>query len=180
MILLNLKKCILCKAKLWSSRFPEYFKVFDKLWSKGKVSSSWELTATEVEEKDGFKIFKVFEFISNCLLGTSKTPAVPGAGVLQYAEVEEALEKDIANLDIENEEMEDKELRKDNKNKNVNIAEENVNSTIVEDVAENVTEEPVQNNKENNTEIASLTDCDLFRKIAKACKDKTDCNWGIY
>lgn len=180
------KKCILCKAKLWSSRFPEYFKVFDKLWSKGKVSSSWELTATEVEEKDGFKIFKVFEFISNCLLGTSKTPAVPGAGVLQYAEAEEnyeaelaeALEKDIANLDIENEEMEDKELRKDNKNKNVNIAEENVNSTIVEDVAENVTEEPVQNNKENNTEIASLTDCDLFRKIAKACKDKTDCNWG--
>ncbi len=28
------KKCILCSAKLWSSRFPEYFKVLDKLWEK--------------------------------------------------------------------------------------------------------------------------------------------------
>ena len=119
------------------------------------------------------------------MLGSAKTPCVPGSGVLQYAEVEEnyeaelaeALEKDIANLDIENKEMEEKELQKDNENKNVNIAEENVNSTIVEDVAENVTDEPVNDDK-NEPEIASLTDYDLFRKIAKACKDKTDCNWG--
>lgn len=181
------QKCILCKAKLWTSRYPEYFNVFDKLWNNGKLSTSWELTATDVEEdENGNKIYKVFEYIGLALLGSAKTPCVPGSGVLQYAEVEEnyeaelaeALEKDIANLDIENKEMEEKELQKDNENKNVNIAEENIGSTIVEDVAENVTEEPVQNNKENNTEIASLTDYDLFRKIAKACKDKTDCNWG--
>ena len=111
------QKCILCKSKLWTSRYPEYFKIFDKLWNNGKLSTSWELTATDVEEDDnGNKIYKVFEYIGLALLGSAKTPCVPGAGVLQYAEVEEnyeaelaeALEKDIANLDIENEEMEDK------------------------------------------------------------------------
>ena len=44
-------KCILIKAKLWTSRFPEYFKVFDKLWEDGNISSSWELTATEILKK---------------------------------------------------------------------------------------------------------------------------------
>ena len=33
-------KCILIKSKLWTSRFPEYFKVFDKLWEDGNISSS--------------------------------------------------------------------------------------------------------------------------------------------
>ena len=158
------QKCILCKAKLWTSRYPEYFKVFDKLWNKGKLSTSWELTATNVEEDDnGNKIYKVFEYIGLALLGSSKTPAVPGAGVLEYAELEEnydtelasALEKDIANLDINYAEKED-----------LNLADK-----------EKKEKENIKDNTEN-TEIASLTDNDLFRLIGEKCRKKIGCTWG--
>ena len=156
-------KCILIKAKLWSSRFPEYFKVFDKLWKKGTISSSWELTASDIEEKDGFKFYKVFEFIGNCILGTGHVPCVPGAGVVEYAELEEnydtelacALEKDIANLDINYAEKED-----------LNLADK-----------EKKEKENIKDNTEN-TEIASLTDNDLFRLIGEKCRKKIGCSWG--
>lgn len=183
------KKCILCKAKLWSSRFPEYFKVFDKLWEMGRISSSWELTATKVEEKDGFKIYKVFEFISNCLLGSSKVPAVKQAGVIEYAELEndydlelaEALEKDIADLDIDDEEKEEVDLAEKTKNdtpvedtaskdlsllKTVNETEENKNTEIAEHESE-TTESSTES--ETKAETASLTDRDLYRRITDAC-----------
>ena len=131
------KKCILCTAKLWSSRFPEYFKVFDKLWEQGKISSSWEMTATKIEKKGEFKIYRIFEFIGNALLGSGHTPAVPGAGVIEYAELDdfeaelaEALEKDMAGLDIET--IQEKE--------DFNLAEELKNKTLVEDTAEKVKE----------------------------------------
>lgn len=155
------KKCILCKAKLWSSRFPEYFKVFDKLWELGRVASSWELVASSVEEnEDGFKIFKAFEFIGTCVLGSLKTPAVPGAGVLEYAALEndyetelaDALEKDMADLDINEKEKEEVDLAKDE-------------------------EKVIEVSEEKPTEIASLTDRDLYEKLRKALNKSID-TWG--
>ena len=140
-------KCVLIKAKLWTSRFPEYFKVFDKLWEDGNISSSWELTATDVEEKDGFKIYKVFEWIGNAILGSLKTGAVPGAGVIEYAELDdietelaEALEKDMASLDINNEEMEEVDLAGRTK-KNTPVEDTVVEEIQVSESVEEVTEQ---------------------------------------
>lgn len=217
------QECILCKTKLWTSRFPEYFKVFDKLWEQGKVQSSWELTATKVETEGEFKIYKIFEFIGTCCLGSTKTPAVPGAGVIEYAELDdyetelaEALEKDMADLDIENE---DKEV--------ADLAEKEKKDTPVEDtekkgkeIPETVDDSECKKKKETAEcnpkkkksayaevdneegeeaecgtkkkktscaevektekvpETASLTDCDLFRKINEACRKALDCCWG--
>lgn len=232
------QECILCKTKLWSSRFPEYFKVFDKLWEQGKVQSSWELTATKVEEQGENKIYKVFEFIGNCVLGSGHVGAVPSAGVLEYAELEnyetelaEALEKDMADLDIENEDKEDVDLAdktkkdtpvEDTENKDLKNPESVDDSEckkkketaecgvkkkktacaeVDEDDAECKTkkkktscadtEEDAECNPkkkktscaeveepEKVTETASLTDCDLFRKINEACKKSIDCCWG--
>ena len=220
------KKCILCKAKLWSSRFPEYFKVFDKLWETGNISSSWELTATKVEEKDGFKIYKVFEFISNCLLGSLKTPAVKQAGVIEYAEFEdyetelaEALEKDMADLDIKNEDKEvtdlaekekkdtpvedtekkgkeapeavdDSECKKKKETAECDPKKKKSACAEVKDEAEKKDEEAEVGAKKKKTscaevetpekapEVASLTDCDLFRKINEECRKAVDCCWG--
>ena len=199
------QKCILCKAKLWTSRYPEYFKVFDKLWNKGKLSTSWELTATNVEEDDnGNKIYKVFEYIGLALLGSSKTPAVPGAGVLEYAELEEnydtelasALEKDIANLDINYAEKEDLNLADKEKKEKENIKDNTENTEPTVDVPENEDEKKKKTSEEKaeckkkkvktaeveedneNTEIASLTDHDLFRLIGEKCRKKIGCAWG--
>lgn len=194
------QQCILAKTKLWTSRFPEYFKVFDKLWKKGKVQSSWEMTATKVEPKGDFKIYKIFEFIGAAVLGSEKTPAVPGAGVLEYAELEnfdtelaEALEKDIADLDIEeNKEMEEVNLAEKTK------ANSPVEDTIVEETTSTVSVEVTDENKTENvktetasiipnseedtgksdTEVASLTDNDLYKRISNACCKSLNCCWG--
>lgn len=202
------KKCILCKAKLWSSRFPEYFKVFDKLWEDGKVQTSWELTASKVEEKDGFKIYKVFEFIGNAILGQLKTPAVKQACAIEYAELEDyeteladALEKDIADFDIENEDKEDFDLaekeKKDTPVEDTEKKEKKAPETVEDseckkkketaesDEAECGTKKKktscaeVENPEESSETpaTASLTDSDLFRKINEACKSKIS-YWG--
>lgn len=86
----GLKDCIMARAKLWTCRSPEYFKVLDQLWQAGQISSSWELIVTDKEEQTlGRKILKAFSFIGNAILGTTSVPAVRGAGILEYAEAEE-------------------------------------------------------------------------------------------
>lgn len=217
------QECILCKAKLWTSRFPEYFKVFDKLWEQGKISSSWELTASKVEEQGENKIYKIFEFIGNCVLGSGHVGAVPGSGVIEYAELEdyetelaEALEKDMADLDIENEDKEDVDLaEKEKKDTPVEDTEkkEKIDPETVDDseckkkkataecdpkkkksACAEVDDEEKEDAEcapkkkktscaeveepDNSSEIASLTDCDLFRKISEACRKAINCCWG--
>lgn len=210
------KKCILIKCKLWVTRFPEYFKVFDKLWDEGKIQSSWELTATKIEKKDGFSIYKVFEFIGNAILGSQKTPAVQGAGVIEYAELDEdydtklaeALGKDIANLDIDYEEMEvtdlaskvkketsvvDTELKEletptvaETEENNI-ASEPEVEESIAEATEEvvgdtneetEIAETPEVTEEPENTETASLTNNDLYRRISDACRKKANADWG--
>ena len=191
-------KCILIKTKLWTSRFPEYFKVFDKLWDDGNISSSWELTAFEVIQDGINKIYKTFEFIGNCILGTLKTPCVPGAGVLEYAELDDelssALIADISNKTIDNlenfNEKEDIDLAEKTKKNPVENAENEIIDSVntaeeTQDTTENVTSPDEPNTAEDKSEetvveepeTASLTDNDLFRKISKACQDATK-YWG--
>ena len=86
----GIKSCIMAKAKLWTCRSPEYFKVLDRLWEEHAVSSSWELIVSESQEESlGRKILKAFSFIGNALLGTTSVPAVRGAGIYEYAEAKE-------------------------------------------------------------------------------------------
>lgn len=98
------KNVILIRAKLWTSRFPEYFKVLGRLWAEGNVSTSWELTVERAEETVRGKILRAFRFIGNAILGTNHSGAVKGAGMLEFAEDEErqlaaALRKDFRQED---------------------------------------------------------------------------------
>lgn len=189
-------KCIIATVKLWTSRFPEYFKVFDKLWSEGKLQSSWEITVFDSEKKDDFTIYKDFEIIGVCALGKTKTACVPGAGAIEYAEYEddidlelaEALKKDLADLDIEN----------DEKKEEINLAETKKTTAKVTDEKEKNTPESVdeKETKKNSTaacntdkkksktaeaedpEVASLTQGDLLKAIRKACEEKSQAYWG--
>lgn len=119
------KSCIMAKAKLWTCRSPEYFKVLDRLWAENKISSSWELIATDVEEDSlGKKILKAFSFIGNALLGSTSVPAVKGAGIYEYAEIgEETLEPDELSealiKDINNFTQEEKSLEEEKKTEEV-------------------------------------------------------------
>ena len=100
------KDCILIKTKLWKSRFPEYFKVFDELWDSGKLSSSWEISTSKSKKTSKGKILEKFEFIGNAVLGSNVTGAVKGAGVLEVASDESIYDLSTAFLkDIQNEEV---------------------------------------------------------------------------
>lgn len=90
------KNCIMIKAKLWSTRYPEYFAVLDKLWAANNVKSSWELTVQEAVKTAKGRILKTFSFIGNTLLGSKVIGAVPGAGVYEYAEADPEIELAMA------------------------------------------------------------------------------------
>lgn len=197
------QKCILVRVKLWASRFPAYCEVFQKLYDNGTLGCSWEISVTKVVKQGIYKLFKEFEFIGLCALGTQKTPAVQASGCLEVAEMEQeneielanALEMDMANLDI-NETMVKEEIMAKKKlidtpvetTESTELA-ENIVEEVVEEVAEEVAEEiaseeveaekteevaeteVVEEKNEAKEEVASLTDGDLFSKISKACRE---------
>ena len=94
-----------------------------------------------VEEKDGFKIYKVIEFIGNAILGSGHVPAVKQSGILEYAEFEDyetelanALEKDMYDMNMAEADLD----IKTNKEENI-LAKDSVKGildTPVEDTAE--------------------------------------------
>ena len=174
---INDKECIVISTKLWSDRFPEYFTVLDKLWEDGKVSSSWELAVNEWEETDEGKILKDVEFLGNCILGSTVEGAVPGAGMLEYAEInndEIALASALRNDIDKNNEVGEKM----NENENITKANENPENIIAENAEnvnpENVSEENVNadNANKDNKQTSALTSYDIESKLESlACKD---------
>lgn len=133
------KSCIMIKAKLWSTRYPEYFAVLDKLWAANNVKSSWELTVQEAVQTAKGRILKTFSFIGNTLLGSKVLGAVPGAGVYEYAELDPeielaaALSKDVF--------IEDAQRKEDGVLENENVNQEQIVSEVVETEVETETVE---------------------------------------
>lgn len=124
------KSCILIKAKLWSTRYPEYFAVLDKLWASKNVKSSWELTVQEAVQTAKGRILKTFSFIGNTLLGSKVIGAVPGAGVYEYAEADPELELAAAlSRDVFVEEAQRKE---DGVLEHENMTQDQVTTDVVE------------------------------------------------
>lgn len=169
------KHCIMIQAKLWSTRYPEYFKVLDKLWAANNVKSSWELVVSEAVQTTKGKILKAFSFIGNALLGSSVIGAVPGAGVYEYAqktndsndpefELAMALSKDVTVSNNQRKEG-DVDMKKD-KNTPVENAEEN--EQVVPATNTDITD------VEGNAETASLTDYDIRKKIRNAYQKQTN------
>lgn len=170
------KHCIMIQAKLWSTRYPEYFKVLDKLWAANNVKSSWELVVSEAVQTTKGKILKAFSFIGNALLGSSVIGAVPGAGVYEYAqkvddsndpefELAMALSQDVTVSNNQRKEG-DTDMEKD-KNTPVENAEE---KEQVVPAADTDTADG-----EGKAETASLTDYDIRKKIRKAYQEQVHC-----
>lgn len=194
---LGQKSCIMIKAKLWSSRYPEYFAVLDKLWKANNVKSSWELTVQEAVQTAKGRILKAFSFIGNTLLGSGIPGAVPGAGVYEYAQLDSELElasalsKDMCQHNeaqrkedeiLENEKVEvmDEQVVAETETVEVEVdeaelAEEIVDGDPAEAIpAEEIAEQEESTGEESETESAALTDWDLRRRITDAYRAKFD------
>ena len=169
--------CILVKAEFWASRFPEYWKVAEKLIDDGKLGSSWEIDVQKYSYDNGIKKLEEFEFVGNALLGSDVTPAVDGAGYVEVSEYDEALsialQSDI--MCAEAKESEKEESASMNEELNVVVvSEEDVQITepeITEPVVaeENVITEPVaevvEPVVETVAEVASLDTNDIFNQL---------------
>ena len=163
------------QAKLWSDRYPDYFKVLDKLWAANKVKSSWEIKSSEVEQLPlGKKILKVFSFVGNALLGSNVEGAVPGAGVYEYAELgisddDYALAEALSNdLSVESK-TQDKNEGGNLKKKTDEIAEtaDETQTEVVPEVDINETSEAVAVETEPVVQETEKTDGN------GACEDET-------
>ena len=154
------KDVILIKTKLWKSRFPEYFKVFDNLWSSGTLASSWEISSSETEKTSRGKILKTFEFIGNAILGSSVKGAVKSAGVLEVASENQA-NYELSNAflqDIQKSSNEDSISSEDNPTDEIDINKDLNNH----EGGKNMSEE------QNKKELSALNDNDLYTRVRRA------------
>ena len=196
--------CLYAKKRIWK-RNKNFINAIKRLYeSEGGLGSSWEIQTLEYVFKEGVKTLTNYAFLSDCLLGSTTTPAYNGTSKAvslsalseQELMVAEALSQDIISqgLDIENEAKEENNLQS---NIETNVAEEEtVVETPVADTTEPTTEnetsevtetnESVEVEKEttesseavvgqsSEPEVSALTSYDLRRKISKACRDKFD------
>ena len=161
------KKCILIKSKLWKSRFPEYFKVFDKLWENGGISSSWEISSSDVKKTTKGKILRVFEFIGNCVLGSKVQGAVKGAGVLEVASDDE-VNFELSNAflnDIKNVNKHENILSLSNCDESQENDRDNINNNNI-NLNDNEGGNELDNDKQVQT--STVTHEDLWTKVRRA------------
>lgn len=173
------KACILIKAKLWSSRFPEYFKVFEELYYKDQISTSWEISVKKSRETPKGKVLEDIVFIGNTLLGSNVLGAIPNAGVVEYCEslecanynnsfknnellLAEALASDVLkSLYIDNDVKEENNMVS-SKGKNRKDGINRVNNSV----------DDVENLYSENVIASELTDNDIRKKIIQSWEEK--------
>lgn len=194
--------CLYAKKRIWK-RNKNFINAIKRLYeSEGGLGSSWEIQTLEYVFKEGVKTLTNYAFLSDCLLGSTTTPAYNGTSKAvslsalseQELMVAEALSQDLMSqgLDIENEAKEENNLQ--------NVIETNVaeEETVVETpVAETVeiptetsevteTKETVESSEDKTeptteTEVSALTEWDLRMKISQACREKVrDWCWVSY
>ena len=144
--------CLYAKKRIWK-RNKNFINAIKRLYeSESGLGSSWEIQTLEYTFKDGVKTLTDYVFLSDCLLGSTTTPAYNGTSKAislsslteQELMVSEALSQDIISqgLDKNNQEKEENILNKD---ENITLsADENV-----EEVTE--TEESTDTETSGNT-----------------------------
>lgn len=133
--------CLYAKCRIWK-RNPNIIAAVKRLYkSEAGLNSSWEIAISAYEYKNGIKILTEYEFLGNCFLGSTTTPAYKGTSTTmslsQMTEPEllvaEALSLDMKNnqgLDkINEQEREDCILKKD---KDIVSSEEDVKEVPVD------------------------------------------------
>lgn len=181
--------CLFATCRVWK-RNKNMIAAIKRLFeSDDGLNTSWEISTTSYEYKDGIKILKEYSFMANTFLGSKVTPAYAGtSNALSLSSIDadellvaEALSQDIIEnsaFNIDNIEAKEEEVLQDNgENK---IAEEA--KTSVSDVAEQVdvsNTEPIEENTGETSEatIDNKVDTDTSDKsISESIKNDTDSN----
>lgn len=169
--------CLFAKCKIWT-RNANMVAAVKRLFSEGKLFSSWEIQTSSYEMKDGLKYLKDYVFYSNCLLGTGHSPSYGDcATALTIAEEDKTPEMLIAEalaIDIEN--INTKE------DKNLNSENNPIANTDPEDLSKENTisenqDETSEVNTPETTEVADMTIRDLRIKLENIIRNKVRYSW---
>lgn len=161
--------CLYAKKRIWK-RNKNFINAIKRLYeSESGLGSSWEIQTLEYTFKDGVKTLTDYVFLSDCLLGSTTTPAYNGTSKAislsslteQELMVAEALSQDIISqgLDNNNQEKEENILNKD----------ENITLSADENVEEVNTDEASTN---ENTDAESVEESDDTENSEETNKEK--------
>lgn len=157
--------CLYAKKRIWK-RNKNFINAIKRLYeSESGLGSSWEIQTLEYTFKDGVKTLTDYVFLSDCLLGSTTTPAYNGTSKAislsslteQELMVAEALSQDIISqgLDKNNQEKEKNILEKD---ENITLSsEENVEETNTDEVSTNENTDTENVEESNGTESSEET-----------------------
>ena len=193
--------CLYAKKRIWK-RNKNFINAIKRLYeSESGLGSSWEIQTLEYTFKDGVKTLTDYVFLSDCLLGSTTTPAYNGTSKAislsslteQELMVAEALSQDIISqgLDKNNQEKEENILNKD---ENITLsADENVEEVTVEEstdteTSENTTEtensedtseekdkdDDDNDDKDDDNEVEDNEDGECKKKKASASTESTE------
>lgn len=146
--------CLFAKYRIWK-RYKNVVAAVRRLFSLGKLFSSWETNTYQYLYENGIRKMLDYEFLSNCLLGFEYSYPSYGenANAISMAQasdnqlmIAEALSQDL----LEKNNSDDKEEKQ--------LA--NENKTTVTDSGQ------------KEVSLAQLTEFDLRKKIVQAAKDK--------
>lgn len=154
--------CLFAKSRVWA-RNEKIYAAIKRLYSEGKLFSSWEIKTKKYEFSEGVKTILDYVFLGNCFLGTRNPPSYPCAQAISIASLNEASDElaEALTLDMYMEEDMDKTDEK-------MLAEAEQEPVAAE-------ESTTENNPEQET--ASLTQRDLFAALRKELCAKLD-KWG--
>jgi hypothetical protein len=189
--------CLFAKYRIWT-RNKNVVSAVKRLYSEGKLFSSWEISSLAYEFKDGVKKLTDYFFDSNCLLGYEYSFPAYGEDAKAIAlsskdsqlMIAEAFSKDLLSDKEETQEINNKEDEAELAKLNETKASDEVVKT--NDVAENQksqdtsneaevnqkateeTPETQEQSEEKSTETSALTEWDLRDRIREACRSKVD------
>lgn len=182
--------CLFATSRIWT-RNKNVCSAIKRLFTEGKLHSSWEILSEKVEYTDNVKILKDYVFEADALLGSTSNPAYGECAttlcVASTDDPELLLSEAIANdFNIENSETKEDKTLDIKENESIATSEtENVN-TITNEVTETSETEVNTENKETNiensetVEVSALTDRDIRCKIEKLCRDKLHYCWVAF
>ncbi|KOS61442.1 hypothetical protein FJQ98_16665 [Lysinibacillus agricola] len=86
-------KALYAKADLWNYKYPEIIACVEKLFNEDNADSSVEVEIYAYEDNptQDYRVAKEYTYLSNCLLGSSISPADSDAGVISIAQREIAM-----------------------------------------------------------------------------------------
>lgn len=178
--------CLFAKYRIWK-RYKNVVAAAQRLFSLGKLYSSWEINTYQYIFDRGIRKITDYEFLANCLLGYEYAYPSYGtsANAISMAQlndsqlmIAEALSQDLLdeNNINDNDEKEEPLLAKKNipsavdENTVVDVSE----STSTEDITKDTTASTAEDKQEETptTDSAQLTVWDLKTRVGEACRKK--------